>query len=125
MELTPQSAAAPRRIGYQNVMLTAIALILAVGALEGGVLTQPPAAQAQPQNDGGLTSALEQRKQMIAELRTLNSKMDRIEAKLNSGLSVKVTEMPPVKLQDQKGKPDAGEAPGRPGVEVRPAPSGK
>jgi len=120
MELTPQSAAAPRRIGYQNAMLTAIALILAVGALEGGVLTQPPAAQAQPQNDGGLTSALEQRKQIIAELRTLNSKMDRIESKLNSGISVKITDMPPLKLPpDAKAKAERGDA--KPGVEVRPA----
>jgi hypothetical protein len=92
-----------RRIGYQNAVLTGIALVLAVGLLDRGApggLTEPATAAAQPEV-GGLSNALEQRKQMISELRTLNSKLDRIEAALSKGLNVKVTEMPPLKFQPE------------------------
>jgi hypothetical protein len=61
----------------------------------------PASAEAQvtggPES-GGMTNALEQRKQMIIELRQLTSRLERMEAKLTSGLSVKVTDMPPLRL---------------------------
>lgn len=106
----------PRRIGYQNLMLTAIAAMLALGLVERGGdegSIGPAAAQAQPESDGGgLTNKLEQNKQIISELRLLNSKVDRIEARLAGGLSVKVTDMPALKLPpEMRGKPQADAAP--------------
>ena len=119
-----------RRIGYQNAVLSLIAIFLGVGLLERAAapgLTQPGAATAaQPEPDqGGLSNALEQRKQMINELRMANSRLDRIEARLAGTMNVKVIDMPPVKMADggrEKGdkanKPDAR-------VEVSPAADGK
>ncbi len=90
--------------GYQNAVLSAIAVILAVGLIDrrsGGELTSLPQAQAQVQPDqGGMTNALEQRKVMIADLKAINARLERIEAKLNSGISVKVTSMPPVQVNN-------------------------
>ncbi|MFN0133563.1 MAG: hypothetical protein ACKVW3_13675 [Phycisphaerales bacterium] len=108
--------AAPRTRGYQNAVLTLIALMVGVGLVERqltpGPLSGPASASAQGPGDpdqGGLTNALEQRKIIIAELRTLNAKMERLESKLASGLSVKVTDMPPLKLPPEaKAKPEAG-----------------
>ena len=133
MHTTPHQTAAPRRSGYQNAMLTAIAALLAIGVVDrhsgsgDGLdrLTAPRAAQAQPQTEGGLANHLDQNKQMIAELRNLNAKLERIEAKLTSGLSVKVTDMPPLKLPaDVKGKAEKGDAKPdpkpEPKVEVKP-----
>jgi hypothetical protein len=115
MERTPHVNG--RRNGYQNAMLTAIAVILALGALDRG-LTDPSPALAQQPTEGGLTNRLEQNKQIIAELQKMNSKLDRIESKLSSGLSVKVTDMPAMKLPaDPKAK--AGDKPSS--IEVKPA----
>lgn len=97
-----------RRNGYTNGVLTVIAALLALNvAFSAGQAPRVlPAAQAQPtdptDSGSGLISAAEQRKVMIAELRRLASKMDRLEAKLNSGLSVKVTQMPAVKQDEDK-----------------------
>lgn len=98
-----------RRIGYQNAVLTAIAVLLALGLIEqrsGARLTEPAAAHAQqPDPDqGGMTNKLEQNKQMIAELRLLNGKLERLEAKIAAGLSVKVTSMPPVQVNETNAR---------------------
>lgn len=96
-----------RRVAYLNVVLTAIAVLLALLLVDrqgvAGWLA-PPGARAQasaaddPQSSAqSLVSASEQRKLMIAELKRLAGKLDRIEAKLNAGLNVKVTEMPAAK----------------------------
>jgi hypothetical protein len=91
-----------RRLGYQNTCLSVIAVLLALGMLDrhaGSALE--PSANAQPQApapDGGLANALEQRKVMIAELRAMNARLDRIESKLNGGMEVRVKDMPPMKL---------------------------
>jgi hypothetical protein len=95
-----------RRTGYTNGVLTVIAVLLGlnVAVNMGETPSVLPAAQAQPADpegpDTGLISAAEQRKVMIAELRRLGARMERIEAKLNSGLSVKVTEMPALKKDE-------------------------
>jgi len=106
MERTPYVEAASRRSGYQNAMLTAIAVLLALGVIDRHAgsrdaisgLTEPAQASAQQPSDGGMTNRLEQNKQMIAELQKMNGKLDRIESKLSSGISVKVTDMPALKL---------------------------
>ena len=120
------------RNGYQNIILSCIAGLLALGMVErhagsGDVLGTSALAQSGQPDAGGIISAAEQRKQIIAELRTMNSRLERIESKLNSGLSVKVTEMPKVQDKD-KPKADKSERPeGKPEakVEVTPAPEGK
>jgi hypothetical protein len=105
------------RIGYQNAVLTAIALLLGLGLAErqGVTLDTPGAALAQEQDSGGLSNALEQRKQMISELRNINGRLERIEARLASKLEVKVVDMPPIKLPPEpKAKPDRGGDRGEP-----------
>lgn len=114
METTPHSVARSR--GYQNAMLTLIAVMVGLGLLERQLspdgLAGPAGASAQGPTDpdqGGLMNALEQRKVMIAELRSIGARLDKLDAKLAQGLSVKVVDMPPIKLPaDPKAKPDAG-----------------
>lgn len=108
-----------RRIGYQNAVLTAIAVLLALGLIDrrsGGGITELASAQAQPSEPegGGMTNKLEQNKQIIAELRLMNGKLERMDAKLSAGLSVKVTSMPAIQVNDtgKKNKDkDKDEAP--------------
>lgn len=88
---------------YTNAVLTGIGVLLGVIALnvsgagsartadaQVGVVGQRPAAA---QSDG-LVSAAEQRKQIHAELRAMNEKVDRLQATLEKGLNVRVTSMP-------------------------------
>jgi hypothetical protein len=103
---------------YTNVALTAIAGLLAVLVVDR---VTPPTAAAQPStvrnqpgavfaaapagDDGdsaGLANALEQRKQMIGELRAISGRLDRIEGALRGGINVKVVDMPPLKLPEGK-----------------------
>jgi len=136
MQSTPHQIAAPRRSGYQNAMLTAIAVLLALGVIDRHAgsgdrvdrLTAPRAALAQPQTDGGLANKLDQNKQIISQLQMLNGKLDRIEAKLSSGISVKVTDMPPLKLPaDAKARAADAKPDGKaePKVEVKPGKCGR
>lgn len=90
-----------RRLGYQNAALTAITILLGLNLVNGGGgVTTPSSASAQPDSDtGGLISAGEQRKVMIAELKAMNGRLERIESKLAAGgVNVKVTDMPALKL---------------------------
>jgi hypothetical protein len=63
---------------------------------------RPESALAQPVKSGGdgapppFNSAGD-RKVLIDQLTEVNARLGRIEAKLNSGINVKVTEMPPAK----------------------------
>lgn len=106
---------------YLNLVLTAIAGLLAVMVLQspaGGGAGSPSAAlAAQPSKQSGgsqgeqmgLISALEQRKIMIASLARIEERLSKMEAKLSSGISVKVTEMPPIRLPVEKdGAKDQG-----------------
>ena len=89
-----------RRLGYQNAALTAIAILLGLNLVNGNGVTAPSSASAQPETDtGGLISAGEQRKVMIAELKAISARLDRIDSKLSGGgVNVKVTDMPSLKL---------------------------
>lgn len=98
-----------RRSGYLNAVLTAIAVLLTLLVVDrhaGPGITGAALAQGQPEDPSSsaqaMVSAAEQRKQMIAELRRIAGRMERIEAKLNAGLTVKVSEMPAAKPE---GKP--------------------
>ncbi|MCA9288394.1 MAG: hypothetical protein KDA05_07410, partial [Phycisphaerales bacterium] len=124
---------------YTNGVLTAIAALLGLNlagqALDRGHSLAPEAgiAQAQPEQyrrdgsanprptgvstdptQGGLISAAEQRKLMLAELRNVVTRLSSIEQQLASGISVTVTDMPPVEMQggqagaqNQGGNPNA------------------
>ena len=130
MHTTPHDVPSPRRSGYQNAVLTAIAGLLAMGVIDrhagsgDGVdrLTAPESALAQPSSEGGLANKLDQNKQIISQLQMLNGKLDRIEAKLSGPLTVKVTDMPPLKLPpDAKGKAEAKPDKPEPKVDVQPS----
>ncbi|MCK6477887.1 MAG: hypothetical protein L6Q35_13780 [Phycisphaerales bacterium] len=56
------------------------------------------AATMQDEPSDGRVNPAEQRKQMISELRTVNQRLDRIEAMLARGVSVKVVDMPELRL---------------------------
>jgi hypothetical protein len=110
----PQGQQLPQRGGrlYTNVALTAIAGLLAIQVLAPGagsqlvpespraygqVGTQMAAAVDEPQRqsvDGTLVSAGEQRKQMIAELRGISQRMERLESAVRGTLTTKVVELP-------------------------------
>jgi hypothetical protein len=88
---------------YQNSVLTVIAVLLALSVADRQWgLTGPAGAQAQvgdaPVQGGGMTNALEQRKQMIMELRMISGRLERLEARLNGNVNVKVTDMPPMRF---------------------------
>lgn len=102
-----------RRTGYLNGVLTVIAVLLALVLLDRHLAPGAPTALGtavaagpadEPVSDG-LISAAEQRKMIISELRRLASKFDRLEARLNSGINVKVTEMPELKLPASGSQP--------------------
>ena len=84
-----------------NILLAAIACILGYNALGQAGLSEAQTAMAQPgSGEEGLVSAAEQRKVIIAELRSMGSRIERVEGILAKGISVKVTDMPAVKLAD-------------------------
>ena len=94
--------------GYTNTILTAIALLLGGVILGQFAQTGSPAlssagASGPPQLVGGFISPADQRITMIKELRNLGSKIESLEARLDKGLNVRVTDMPPVRMVNPKG----------------------
>lgn len=92
-----------RRRSYLNAVLSVIAVCLVLLTIDRMSDRGMPAAFAQPvvssqPEGGGLVAAADQRKAMIAELRGLSVRMERIEGLLARGISVKVSEMPELKL---------------------------
>lgn len=81
-----------------NVLLSVIALALGVIALD--TISANPriagAAWAQPggEDESGRISAAEQRKQIIAELKGMSARLERLETQISKGINVKVTQMP-------------------------------
>lgn len=115
VSMSQQSDRGPAARGdhFRNGVLTVIAVML--GLLVLGQLGQSPGggggpsearAQAQPEAlnspEGGLISAADQRKTIIAELRSLSRKVEQLDARLGKGISVKVTEMPAAKADGEK-----------------------
>lgn len=103
---TPRS-----RHAYHNLMLTL--LVAGVGVLifdrapseprlldVSSAMAQPPEEES-VESTGGRVNPADQRKQIIAELKTLNTKVSQLEATLKKG--IKITEMPKQK--------DAADAP--------------
>lgn len=87
---------------YTNGMLTVIAVLLGVVALEG-VVGLPALNEAQAQRNRRSSeraeqlappNAASQRARMIAELEKMSERLSAIETKLEGPFEVKVTEMP-------------------------------
>ncbi len=85
-----------------------VVLGMVVGSIWFSDFFRPSSALAQdkiaPENT---LNAAEQRKQINLNLVQIQDRLGRIEAQLKSGISVKVTEMPPVTMKDPaspKGK---------------------
>ena len=100
----PTCAAHPRRV-YAPIAVAVAACFGAVVMLnpgQGGLLSSASAQQAASRagepGETGMVSAAEQRKEIISQLRTLNSKIERLESMMSKGLSVKVTDMPALKI---------------------------
>lgn len=112
---TPRSASATRFDAPCKGVLTAVAAFLALNlfaqpgptvapaghaGLPGAALADPPADEPdEPGPGAGLVSAADQRKIMIAELRALSKRIEQLQARLDKGISVKVAEMPEVRIQ--------------------------
>jgi len=99
---------------YTNTILTLMAgfvLAMMLDRGQGSLMSVADAQNHQPAgrsegDDSGLVSAAEQRKVMIAELRSLGTRMEHMEAVLSKPMSVKVIDMPPVRMQEQADKKD-------------------
>ncbi len=97
---------------YTNAMLTVIAILLGVAVLDRAA-TDPVVARAHAQpgaatatdDSTGLVSAAEQRKIMIAELRQISNRLDKLDGAMSRVLNVKVVEMPPVRVQEKGDRP--------------------
>lgn len=78
------------------------AVLVLAGVACGAVFSDAlrPAAALAQQGGESMTNALEQRKQMIAQLSSISDRLTRIENALNTGIKVKVTEMPPVTVKE-------------------------
>lgn len=79
------------------------AVLVLAGVACGAIFSdamRPSTALAQQASGDGMTNALEQRKQMITQLNNISDRLTRIENALNTGIKVKVTEMPPVTVKE-------------------------
>ncbi|CAG0974501.1 hypothetical protein PHYC_01430 [Phycisphaerales bacterium] len=99
---------------YTNVILTVIAGLLAVvvlarpdGALPAARAQeyQPVAMEPPSEDAAGRISAAEQRKVMIAELRNISARLERLESALSRVVNVKVVDMPPIRVQEKAQQP--------------------
>ncbi len=84
---------------YANAMLTIVAVLLGVMILQQGGAPLTSEANAQRSNrrtDNPIAppNAASQRQQMIAQLESLNSRMESLEGRLAGPFEVKVLEMP-------------------------------
>ncbi len=95
---------------YLNAILSVIAVLLSLnllvqtGASRGSasVLAAGPDAQTQPGKEPLTTPPFnsgDDRKQLITLLDQVSKRLDKLQAKLDSGINVKVTEMPAVKVE--------------------------
>ena len=92
-----------------NVLLTVVGALLALNVLvtlagSGGSPVAFAAEQPAAQSGSSDTpfNAARNANRVAEELSQISDRLARIEAKLDKGLSVKVTEMPPIKLEGGK-----------------------
>lgn len=127
---------------YTNVALTIIAGLLAINTFDHArsgfaaeALAQPttvrnvpagasPSSEAPESNDhqtAGLVNPDEQRNRILTEVRAIGTRLDRVESILRTGLSVKVTELPPGFGAEKGAKPERAEKADKPA----PTPAGQ
>lgn len=109
---TARSLAGPFLCGA----LAACGLLASAGlVVPQAAIGQPATAMVSDEENGGRVSAAEQRKEMITLLKSMSTRMDRIEAAMLKGINVKVTEMPAFRMEggDQPSSASAT-APSRP-----------
>lgn len=117
---------------YTNGVLTAIAALLGLNlvghtvdrgsAVAVAEASQPEqyrrdgaaarAADPRDPTEGGMVSAAEQRKVMIAELRAMNARLAAVESRLGAVMSVSVKEMPQMNWPAQAMSAPAEATPG-------------
>ncbi len=95
---------------YTNAVLSAIACLLLLNLLSGrNELPTPSAASAQDYKPSDLPfNSGDQRNRMTTALESIDGRLSMIEAKLEKGINVKVVDMPPVKLQDDRNRDGGG-----------------
>ena len=96
-----------RKPSRTNFVLLALIGMLGIvlvsrGPASPASLTSAALAQPQPTTQPPFNSA-DERKQMVMQLEQINKRLTNIETKLNSGISVKVTEMPAITIKDKPG----------------------
>lgn len=96
---TPTAPSAHHPRNATPIMLGVVAALLGLNLVSTvmvgpGALESPAFAQQDEPNPTGFIAAAEQRKLMIAELKTLGARMERIEAAMKAGINVKVLSMP-------------------------------
>ncbi len=97
----------PNSSKYMNSVLTVIAVMLGLIATERffGSSATGQTAMAGPSEDNGnvgLINAADQRKQIIAEVKSMNAKLDKMQGSIKSPRPVKVLEMPAIRVEDKK-----------------------
>lgn len=95
----------PNRFVAGLVALNAVTLVALVASMTGGMFPTAMAQSDQPEppRTSPFNSA-ERLNQMIVQLESMNRKLDGLEKKLSTGISVKVTEMPEVIVKDPSKK---------------------
>lgn len=119
MSMTTAHTGAPRsRGGYLNIVLTANAVLLGLLLFNQARPSAPSpvdlgsTALAGPPEETELNarvSAADQRKDIIAELRSINQRLTSLDSKFKGAVPVKVVEMP----RDGGGKPVPVPAPSK------------
>lgn len=94
---------------YLNSVLTVIALMLGLVAMERffgsdsrGQMAVASAGPSEESGSVGLVNAADQRKQIIAELKSMNAKLDKMQGSIKSPMPVKVLEMPAIRVEEKK-----------------------
>lgn len=95
---------APAATRYHNAVLTVIAALLALLALQRSIgLPDGPAALAAPPEKPTTKppfNAASQRRQIFEEIKKTNERIGKVEAVLRQGLDVRVVSMPVVEIKE-------------------------
>ena len=93
------AANTPSSLRYTNIALSVVAVMLTlltadrfVGITATGGMS---VAQAAPEELTAMSNSLEQNSQIIAELRAINTRLEKLASSVKAPMPVKVTEMPP------------------------------
>lgn len=124
----PMSVMTRRQAAYLNIAVTVLTGVLAFNTLgnRGPSEALAQAYAAAPDGGGdetvsGRISAAEQRKQIIAELKAIQSKMEHMDGLLKGGITVKMADMPKQSSKDGPSGRERPEGKPEPRIEIRQA----